>query len=61
MRLVPMLLAAVAAVGLCGCAVVGTVASVTGTVISTTAEVTGDVIGAAARTVTGSGSDKDSK
>ena len=34
-----------------------------GAVISTTAEVTGDVIGAAARTVTGSGSksDQDSK
>jgi hypothetical protein len=62
MRSVPILLAVAAAIALSGCAVVsvaGTAASVTGTVISTTAEVTGDVIGAAARTVTGSGSKSD--
>ena len=63
MRLVPIVVVACVGVALSGCAVVGAAAGVTGAVISTTAEVTGDVIGAAARTVTGSGSksDQDSK
>ena len=60
MRIVPIVLAALTAVALSACAVVDTAASVTGSVISTTAEVTGDVIGAAARTVTGGSSNKDS-
>jgi len=60
MRIAPIMLAAFAALGLSGCAVVGAATSVTGSVISTTVDVTGDVIGAAARTVTGGSSDRDS-
>jgi hypothetical protein len=61
MRLAPVLVIAAAALSLSACAVLSTGASVTGTVISTTVDVTGSVIGGVARTVTGSGDDRDSK
>ena len=59
MRMISVIFATAAAIALQGCAVVTTVASVTGSVISTTAEVAGDVIGAAARAASGSKSDRD--
>jgi len=55
MRLILLIFAATAAIGLSGCTVVGAAADLTGAVIVTTAEVTGAVIGGAARTVSGSG------
>ncbi len=64
MRMILLMFAATAAIGLSGCTVVGAAADVTGAVISTTVEVTevtGAVIGGAARTVSGSSSSKDDR
>ena len=63
MRMILLIFAATATIGLSGCStVVGAAADLTGAVISTTAEVTGAVIGGAARTVSGSSkSDHDSR
>lgn len=59
MRIVPLLLAAMAAVCVSACTVVRTAASVTGTVVSTTVGVAGDVVRGVSRTVTGGGDDED--
>ncbi len=60
MRMILLIFAATAAIGLSGCTVVGAAADLTGAVIVTTAEVTGAVIGGAARTVSGSGASSSS-